>query len=247
MELNETQRERYGRHLTLPEIGHEGQEKLLQAKVLVVGAGGLGSPAALYLAAAGIGTLGLVDGDRVELGNLQRQILHTTPSVGTLKVSSAAERLRALNPDTRLTLHPFRLDEENAGKLIARYDFVIDATDCFKTKFLIAKTCHAEAKPYSHAGINAFTGQTMTVSPGESACFRCVFHEEDFPDKQIPAGPLGALAGIMGAIQATETVKFLLSIGAPLCNTILTCDCLSMTMRRVQVSRDPRCPLCGKA
>jgi len=247
MELNETQRERYGRHLSLPEIGEEGQKKLLRAKVLVVGAGGLGSPAALYLGAAGIGTIGIVDGDRVELGNLQRQILHTTPSVGTLKVSSAAERLRALNPDTRLTLHPFRLSRENAADLIAGYDFVIDATDNFKAKFLIAETCHREAKPYSHAGISAFSGQTMTVNPGISACYRCVFHEGEVPEKQITAGPLGTLPGIMGAIQATEAIKFLLSIGTSLCNTILTCDCLSMTMRRVPVSRDPQCPLCGKA
>lgn len=247
MELNERQRERYGRHLSLSEIGEEGQIKLLRAKVLVVGAGGLGSPAALYLAAAGIGTIGIVDGDRVELGNLQRQILHTTPSVGTLKVSSAAERLRALNTDTRLTLHPFRLSAANAAEIIARYDFVIDATDNFRAKLLIAETCHMEAKPYSHAGISEFSGQTMTVNPGESACLRCVFHEGKIHEKQIPTGPLGTLPGVMGAIQATETIKYLLSIGTPLCNTILTYDCLSMTMRRVSVSRDPQCPLCGKA
>jgi molybdopterin/thiamine biosynthesis adenylyltransferase len=245
--LSDTQRERYARHLSLSEIGEEGQKKLLQAKVLVVGAGGLGSPSALYLAAAGIGTLGLADGDTVDLSNLQRQILHTTASVGTPKVSSAAERLRALNPDTRLTLHPFRLGRGNAVELVARYDFIIDATDSFETKFLIANACAQTGKPYSHAGITGFYGEVMTVSPGSTACYGCVFHEHGAAENATPEGPLGVLPGVIGAIQATETIKCLLSIGQPLFDTVLTYDALAMSIRKITVRRDPHCPVCGKS
>lgn len=243
--LNEEQRKRYARHLSLQEIGEEGQKKLLQAKVLIVGAGGLGSPAAFYLAAAGIGTLGLADGDTVDCSNLQRQILHTTHSAGSPKVSSAAERLRALNPDTSLTLHPFHLTSSNALGIIARYDFVVDATDSFEAKLLIAKSCKKSGKPYSHAGIRGFYGQTMTVNPGRTACYGCVFHEQEAADTGQPEGPLGSLPGVIGSIQATEAVKCLLSIGKPLFDTILTYDALSMSMRRIQVHRDPNCAVCG--
>ncbi|MBM3161789.1 MAG: HesA/MoeB/ThiF family protein [Chlorobi bacterium] len=245
MTLSDTQRERYARHLSLPEIGEDGQKKLLHSKVLIVGAGGLGSPAALYLAAAGIGTIGLADGDTVDLGNLQRQILHTTDSVGMPKVSSAAERLRALNPDTRLTLHPFHLGKGNAGELVARYDFVVDATDSFETKFLIANVCAKKGIPYSHAGIKGFYGEVMTVRPGKTACYGCVFHEPGAMENAIPEGPLGALPGVIGAIQATETIKYLLSIGRPLFDTVLTFDALGMSIRKITVKRDPHCTLCG--
>lgn len=168
MPLNDKQQERYARHLTLKEIGEEGQERLLRSKVLVVGAGGLGSPAAFYLAAAGIGTIGLMDGDIVDRSNLQRQILHTTETIGEWKVNSAATRLLALDPAIKLNLYPLRLTLENAQEILASYDFVIDATDNFESKFLIAKACHLAAKPYSHAGIKQFYGQTMTVHPGKT-------------------------------------------------------------------------------
>lgn len=245
MPLSDQQQQRYARHLTLQEIGPTGQEKLLQSKVLVVGAGGLGSPAAFYLAAAGVGTIGLMDGDTVELSNLQRQILHTTRSLGEPKVNSAKARLNALDPDIQLTLYPFRLSAENAPEILAGYDFVIDATDNFDSKFLIARACHQAGKPYSHAGIRQFYGQTMTVIPGQTACYRCVFHEENIPAGGIPAGPVGAVPGIIGSVQAIEAIKFLLTIGTPLLNTLLTCDTLTMNMRKVQVSRDPECPICG--
>ena len=245
MPLTDKQRERYARHLALQEIGEKGQEKLLQSKVLVIGIGGLGSPVAFYLAAAGIGTIGLMDGDKVDLSNLQRQILHTTASIGQDKVSSAEERLHDLDPDIRLTLYPFRLNADNAPEILSGYDFIIDATDNFDSKFLIARACHNAEKPYSHAGIREFHGQTMTVHPGKTACYQCVFHEEGVPAASMPKGPLGALPGLIGTIQATEAIKHILSIGTPLINTLLTCETLAMTIRRISVRRDPSCPICG--
>ena len=245
MPLTDKQRERYARHLALQEIGEKGQEKLLQSKVLVIGVGGLGSPVAFYLAAAGIGTIGLMDGDKVDLSNLQRQILHTTASIELDKVSSAEKRLHDLDPDIKLTLYPFRFNADNAPEILAGYDFVIDATDNFDSKFLIARACHNALKPYSHAGIREFHGQTMTVHPGKTACYQCVFHEEGVPAASMPKGPLGALPGLIGTIQATEAIKHILSIGTPLINTLLTCEALAMTIRRISVRRDPSCPICG--
>ncbi|NTU98146.1 MAG: HesA/MoeB/ThiF family protein [Chlorobiaceae bacterium] len=247
MPLNELQKERYARHLALDDIGENGQEKLLRSKVLVVGAGGLGSPAALYLAAAGIGTIGLMDGDSVDLSNLQRQILHTTDTVGQMKVESARIRLHALDPSVTVESYPYCLSSENAKTILSGYDFIIDATDNFSSKFLIAKACHDAGKPCSHAGISAFAGQTMTVRPGKTACYRCIFHEEGIPSGEIPRGPVGALPGIIGSIQAMEAIKILLSIGEPLCNALLTCDTLTMEFRKIPLSRDPQCPFCGNA
>ena len=245
MPLTDNQRQRYARHLALQEIGEKGQEKLLQSKVLVIGVGGLGSPVAFYLAAAGIGTIGLMDGDKVDLSNLQRQILHTTASIGQEKVNSAEERLHDLDPDIKLTLYPFRLNADNAPEILSGYDFIIDATDNFDSKFLIARACHNAEKPYSHAGIREFHGQTMTVHPGKTACYQCVFHEEGVPAASMPKGPLGVLPGLIGTIQAPEAIKHILSIGTPLINTLLTCEALAMTIRRISVRRDPSCPICG--
>ena len=243
--LNDRQRERYARHISLQEIGEKGQVKLLKAKVLVIGAGGLGSPVAFYLAAAGIGTIGLMDGDKVDLSNLQRQILHTTDSIGVDKVTSAEQRLLELDPDLKLNLYPFRLTADNAPEILAPYDFVIDATDNFDSKFLISSACHNAAKAWSHAGIREFYGQTMTVHPGTTACYHCLFHEEGVPAASIPKGPLGAVPGIIGSIQATEAIKHILSIGIPLTNTLLTCDTITMTIRKIPLLRNPTCPLCS--
>jgi adenylyltransferase/sulfurtransferase len=235
---------RYARHLALPEIGADGQRRLAGGSVLVVGCGGLGSPAALYLAAAGVGTIGLVDSDTVDVTNLQRQILHSTADIGRPKVVSAAEKLRALNPGPVIVSHAERLTDRTARDLMAPYGFVIDATDNFSSKFLIADACHANGKPYSHAGILRFTGQTMTVIPGRTACYRCVF-ESAPPDPYPPAGPLGAVPGVIGAIQAAEAIKFIAGFGELLTDRMFVFDALALRARTVQVKRNPRCPLCG--
>ena len=245
MPLNEPQRQRYARHLVLPEISEAGQERLLSSSVLVIGAGGLGSPVAFYLAAAGVGTIGIMDGDEVDLSNLQRQILHTSDAIGTLKTDSAQARLGALDPSIRIEPYPFRLTRENAPGILAPYDFVVDATDNFESKFLIGRACHEAGKPWSHAGIRNFHGQTMTVIPGSTACYHCLFHEEGAPVGGIPQGPLGALPGVIGSIQAIEAIRHLLGIGRPLTDTLLTFDALSMSFRKIPVRRDPACPLCS--
>ncbi len=248
MNLTEQQIERYSRHIILPEVGGKGQAKLLAGRVLIVGAGGLGSPVALYLTAAGVGTLGLVDGDMVDLTNLQRQIAHATADVGRAKVESAAEKCRAINPDVTVRLHPEHLRAGNALAILKDYDFVIDGTDNFAAKFLVADACHFAGKPYSHAGILRFEGQAMTVLPGQSGCYRCLFREPP-PAGAVPscsqAGVLGVLAGIMGTIQAAEAVKHLLGIGNLLTNRLLVLDALKMTFREVAFKRNPACPLCG--
>ena len=248
MPLSEEQIERYSRHILLPEIGGEGQQKILCAKVLLIGAGGLGSPAGLYLAAAGVGTIGIVDGDRVDLSNLQRQIVHGTSDLDKPKVDSAAESLRAINPDVTVTTYHTRITAENAMELIQDYDFVIDGADNFPTKFLLADACHFARTAYSHAGILRFEGQTMTVVPGDSACYRCVFVQPP-PPNSVPscsqAGVLGVLAGVVGTLQATEALKYLLGAGELLTNRLLIYSALSMKMRDIAIKRQPGCPLCG--
>ncbi len=248
-DLNEEQIDRYSRHILLPEVGGVGQQKLLDAKILVLGAGGLGSPAALYLAAAGVGTIGLVDSDQVELSNLQRQILHTTDDIGRPKVESAQEKLRALNPDLRIDRHNLRLAADNASELIAGYDVVVDGTDNFSTRFLVNDTCVLDDKPLVHAAILRFEGQLTTILPHTGPCYRCVFREPP-PPGLVPscgqAGIFGAVAGTVGALQATEALKLILGIGQPLVGRLLVYDALGATFRTVKVRRDPACPICGE-
>jgi molybdopterin-synthase adenylyltransferase len=247
--LNDEQVERYSRHIMLKEIGGEGQELLLRSKVLIIGAGGLGSPAALYLAAAGIGTIGIADGDAVELSNLQRQIIHNSGDIRKAKVLSAKEKMSAMNPDVKVNEFPCWVTEKNISSIICDYDFVIDATDNFVSKFLINDACVFAKKPFSHAGVLQFAGQTITVITGKSACYRCIFNEPP-PEDVVPscsrAGILGVLPGVIGTIQATEAVKFLLKKGSLLTDRLLTYDALRMRFREVRVRKNPLCPVCGE-
>ncbi len=249
MNFTEGQLERYSRHILLKDIGLEGQEKIRQGKVLIAGTGGLGSPAALYLAAAGVGTIGLVDSDKVELSNLQRQIIHTTLDIDKLKVVSAQEKIVAINPDVKVVMYPQRLTAANIMTILSDhdYDFVIDGTDNFPAKFLISDACVLTAKPFSHGGILYFDGQTMTYAPGH-ACYRCIF-ETPPPFNSVPscaqAGVLGAVAGILGTIQATEALKYLLGKGELLTDRLLIFNALHMYFRTVSLKRNPGCPVCG--
>ncbi|MBK9579397.1 MAG: HesA/MoeB/ThiF family protein [Fibrobacterota bacterium] len=243
MPLREEQIERYLRHLILDGFGGTGQEKLLKSSVLVIGTGGLGSPACLYLAAAGVGRIGIVDGDVVEISNLQRQVIHHTSDLARAKVKSAAEKMQAINPDVTVVEHPFFLDHTNILDVVAGYDFVLDCTDGFPIKFLINDACVLANKPFNHAGVLRWEGQTMTCLPWRSASYRCVFRKA--PDPGIvpscaQAGVLGAMAGTLGTLQATEAVKYLLGTGELLENRLLVYDSLRMRMRTVTVKRDPR-------
>ncbi|MGE4482355.1 HesA/MoeB/ThiF family protein [Acidocella sp.] len=251
MDLNfsEAEIQRYSRHILLPELGGTGQAKLKAARVLVVGAGGLGSPLALYLTAAGIGTLGLVDADKVELSNLQRQILHGTNNLEQLKVESAAESLRRLNPLVKVECHATRLTRENAARLIADYDLVCDGTDNFTTRFLIADECVAARKTLVSAAVLRFEGQISTFKPHEGGpCYRCLYPEPP-PDGLVPAcseaGVMGAVTGVMGAMQAVEVIKEITGIGQSLSGHLLVWDALASEFRKVRLRKDPACPVCG--
>lgn len=249
MQFTDDQVKRYSRHIILPKVGGKGQKKLLQSKALVIGTGGLGSPAAYYLAAAGVGTIGLVDDDRVDLSNLQRQILHTTSEVGISKTLSAGHKLIALNPDIHVEQHELRVDSTNAMELIGEYDVVLDGTDNFPARFLINDACVMSGKPLIHAGIHRFEGQAMTILPGEGPCYRCVFPEPP-PPGLVPscqeAGVLGCIAGVLGTIQATEAVKVLLGLGDPLVGRMLVFDALEMSFRTVKIPRDTQCAVCSE-
>jgi len=249
VELTEQQIERYSRHIILDQVGGTGQSRLLASKVLIVGAGGLGSPAALYLAAAGVGTIGIIDADKVDLTNLQRQIIHHTADVGAEKVVSAENKIRALNPDVTVRTYRQWATAENIDGIIREYDFVIDGTDNFPAKFLINDACYFAKIPFSHAGILRFNGQLMTVLPGQTTCYRCIF-EGPPPADTVPscsqAGVLGVLAGVIGSLQATEAVKFLVGLGELLTDALLTYDALTMNFRKVPFLRNPECPLCGE-
>jgi molybdopterin-synthase adenylyltransferase len=247
MNFTEQQLERYSRHIILREIGPEGQEKIMNGKVLVIGLGGIGAPAALYLAAAGVGTIGLVDGDVVELSNLQRQVIHFTPDVGKAKVVSAEEKIAAINPDVKVTVLKEKVFADNIGGIIGDYDFIIDGTDNFPAKFLINDACVLNGKPFSHGGMLRFDAQTMTYSPGK-ACYRCVFSSPP-PENLVPscsqAGVLGAIAGMLGTIQAAEALKYLTGAGELLTDRLLVFNALGMDFRKVDITRNKRCPVCG--
>ena len=248
MNLTPEQLTRYSRHFILPEIGEEGQKKLLKAKVLLIGAGGLGSPLGLYLAAAGVGTLGIVDFDNVDLSNLQRQILHTNEEIGKPKIDSAEKRIKAMNPDTKVVKHPVRLSSANALDILKNYDIVIDGTDNFPTRYLTNDACVFLKKPNIYGSIFRFDGLT-TVFSEEGPCYRCLYPEPP-PPGMVPScaegGVLGVLPGVIGLIQATEAIKLLCGIGRTLVGRLLVYDALQMTFRELKLKKDPNCPVCGK-
>lgn len=249
MAFTDEQLERYSRHIILKEIGVKGQKKLLNAKVLIIGAGGLGAPAAMYLAAAGVGTIGIVDADEVDLSNLQRQIIHSTEDVGKPKVESARETMEKMNPDVTVnTYHEF-VSSENILDLIKEYDFVIDGTDNFPAKFLINDACVMAGKPFSHAGIIRFKGQLMTYVPGEGPCYRCVFKNPP-PKDAVPtckqAGVIGAMGGVIGSLQAMEAVKYITGVGDLLTGSLLTFDATKMNCHKIKLPKaDCNCAICG--
>ncbi|PAF45513.1 HesA/MoeB/ThiF family protein [Helicobacter sp. 11S02629-2] len=248
MALNEEQKQRYLRHLMLEDVGVEGQEKLQAAKVLVIGAGGLGSPVLLYLTAAGIGNIGVLDFDKVDISNLQRQVIHRTADIDVPKVESAKAKMNALNPEVKVDTYQVKLDSKNALELFSKYDFIIDATDNFAGKFLINDAAFLAKKPLSHAGVLKYRGQAMTILPGESACFACAF---DAPppvelNSYFKAGLFGVVPGLLGCVQASEAIKYFLGVGDLLLNTLLTADLKTMEFRRVEVKKDSECRVCGK-
>lgn len=243
------QRERYSRHFLLNEVGEAGQAKMLGAKVLLLGAGGLGAPVAYYLAAAGVGTIGLVDFDRVELSNLQRQIVHTVDRIGMLKTESAAIALKALNPEVKVVEHNVRLDSSNAAEIFAQYDVIVNGSDNFPTRYLANDVAIFLRKPLVDGGIFRFEGQVTTMIPFESACYRCRYPAPP-PPEEAPscseAGVLGVLPGLVGLIQATEVVKLILGVGQTLSGRLLHVDALAMEFNTFRLRRDPHCPVCGE-
>jgi adenylyltransferase/sulfurtransferase len=247
MTFSEEQVRRYSRHLILPEVGGRGQRKLLQSKVLVIGAGGLGSPAALYLAAAGVGTLGIVDFDVVDLSNLQRQILHHVRDLGRPKVESAVDTIREINPDVRVIPHPVALSAENVREILAPYDVIVNGSDNFPTRYLTNDACVFMQKPLVDGSIFKFEGQMTVYLPGQG-CYRCLYPAPPRPGL-VPscaeAGVLGVICGVVASIQGIETMKLLLGLGEPLVGRLLFFDALAMEFRQVKIRRDLACPVCG--
>jgi sulfur-carrier protein adenylyltransferase/sulfurtransferase len=247
-DLTNEEIKRYSRHLIMPEVGVEGQRKLKAASVLCIGAGGLGSPVAMYLAAAGVGTLGIVDFDTVDFSNLQRQILHGTPDVGRPKLTSARERLNALNPNVHIETYETALSSENALKLFEPYDVIVDGTDNFPTRYLVNDACVLTGKPNAYGSIFRFEGQASVFATKDGPCYRCLYPEPP-PPGLVPScaegGVLGVLPGMIGVIQATETVKLILGIGEPLIGRFLIYDALRMRIRELKLRKDPDCPVCG--
>jgi sulfur-carrier protein adenylyltransferase/sulfurtransferase len=247
-QFTQEQATRYSRHFLLPEVGEAGQAKLLDAKVLLIGAGGLGSPTAFYLAAAGVGTLGIVDHDVVDLSNLQRQILHTQERIGMPKVESARETLQALNPDVHINGYRERVDSSNIMNLIKDYDVIVDGCDNFPTRYLVNDACVMAGKPNVHGSIFQFEGQATVFYPGKGPCYRCLFPEPPPPGAApscAEAGVLGVLPGLVGCVQALETIKLILGSGRPLIGRMVYFDTLSMELRIHKLRKDPNCPACG--
>ncbi len=251
MEITEERLHRYARHIILDEVGEEGQIKLLQSRVLVIGAGGLGSPVLMYLAAAGVGTLGLIDDDEVDITNLQRQIVHTTNRIGTPKAKSAAETLAAINPEVEVVQYNERLTPENARRLVRDYDLVADGSDNFPTRYLVNDACYLEKTPLVTAAVLRFEGQATTLKawqPGKP-CYRCIFPSAPPPEiapRCEQAGIFGALAGVLGTMQATEVLKELLGLGHGLVGRLLLYDAMDVMLRTVTIPKNPACPLCGE-
>ena len=247
--LTAEQRERYSRHLLLPEVGIDGQQKLLDARVLLLGAGGLGSPAALYLAAAGVGTLGIVDNDEVDLSNLQRQVIHSSERIGVSKVESAEQTINALNPDVKVEKYPVRLGADNIVEIISGYDVVVDGLDNFPTRYLLNDASVRLGIPVVSAAILGFEGQLSVFKPYDGPCYRCLFPVPP-PAELAPScganGVLGVLPGTMGLLQATEVIKLILGEGEPLIGRLLMYDALATTVDEVKVRRDPDCPICSR-
>ncbi|MBU3915902.1 HesA/MoeB/ThiF family protein [bacterium] len=249
LELTKAQKERYNRHIILPDFGIEGQTRLLKARILIIGTGGLGSPVSLYLSAAGVGTLGIADNDVVDVSNLQRQIIHSTDDVKKSKLDSAARKMKAINPDLNIEKYQKFIKADNIMDIIKRYDFVLDCTDNFSSKFLINDACVLANIPYSHGGVMHFHGQTMTVVPGSSSCYRCLFSEPPPVKSNPPAsdkGILGVIPGILGTIQATEAIKCVTTTGKLLTDTLLTFDAKTMDFLKIKLKRQKNCPLCGE-
>jgi molybdopterin/thiamine biosynthesis adenylyltransferase/rhodanese-related sulfurtransferase len=247
--LTQAQAKRYSRHLLVPEVGEQGQLKLLDAKVLLIGAGGLGSPAAYYLAAAGVGTLGIIDADIVDESNLQRQILHNTSRIGRLKVDSARETIEALNPDVKVVAINDRLTKENVAELVAEYDLIVDGTDNFPTRYLLNDASVIARKPVVHGSVFRFEGQLTVFKPYDGPCYRCLYPEPP-PAALAPscaeAGVLGILPGIVGMLQASEAIKLILEKGEPLVGRLLTFDALNTEFQELKLYRNPDCPACGE-
>ena len=249
IEFTDEQIERYSRHIILPEVGGSGQQKMLEARVLLLGAGGLGSPAAYYLAAAGIGNLGIVDFDQVDLSNLQRQIIHSTERIGMLKTESAKKTIQALNPDVNVTLYNEKMDSSNIMSLIKDYDYVVDGSDNFPTRYLVNDACVMKNKTLIHGSIYRFEGQVTVFKPSDGPCYRCLYPEPP-PPGMVPncqeGGVLGVLAGVIGNLQVVEVLKLILGIGKPLVGKLLIYDALNTEFRNLRLRRDVNCPICGE-
>jgi molybdopterin/thiamine biosynthesis adenylyltransferase len=249
IEFTDEQIERYSRHIMLPEVGGSGQQKMLEARVLLLGAGGLGSPAAYYLAAAGIGNLGIVDFDQVDLSNLQRQIIHSTERIGMLKTESAKKTIQALNPDVNVTLYNEKMDSSNIMNLIEGYDYIVDGSDNFPTRYLVNDACVMKNKTLIHGSIYRFEGQVTVFKPGDGPCYRCLYPEPP-PPGMVPncqeGGVLGVLAGVIGNLQVVEVLKLVLGIGKPLVGKLLIYDALNTEFRNLRLRKDTNCPICSE-